>query len=354
MSQQDIKDQNGSGERDARSTPSIIRTDEAIKILFRSEKRALIRLINSVLGESYDLEATEFVELNTEFVNRKQGYEEDEAEAETEAFDFDKIIADMMFTLNGVAYHIEFQTKADRTIAIRIIGYGTGYAMDRLRSMGSSDEVIFEIPVPVLIQIDKDDSLGDSIPAKLGISGRSDKLEFEIKVIKLWEHDVDSLVEMEHYLLLPFVLARHRNKKKTKRNTDAFIKDLRKVNEAVNELYDEGKINKNLATEMFAVIEGFALVINSRNYGGNAVIEEEMTNMKTTRSLFSHEIRAEGKAEGKAEGITENQMNIALIAFQGLKRGREMSDVVEMLKEFGIPDEIIESAKKQILDEMES
>ena len=72
--------------------------------------------------------------------------------------------------------------------------------------------------------------------------------------------------------------------------------------------------------------------------------------MKTTRSLFSHEIRA----EGKAEGITENQMNIALIAFQRLKRGRDLSDIVDMLKEFGIPDEIIESAKKQTLDEMES
>ena len=34
---------------------------------------------------------------------------------ETEPFDLERIVADMIFSLNGVAYHIEFENKADRT-----------------------------------------------------------------------------------------------------------------------------------------------------------------------------------------------------------------------------------------------
>ena len=93
-------------------------------------------------------------------------------------------------------------------------------------------------------------------------------------------------------------MARHRNKRRTKENTEAFLEDLRKAGKAVEELSSGGKITRNLAVEMLTIIEEFALGINTRHYGEDEKIEEELTNMKTTRSLFSHEIRAEGKAEG--------------------------------------------------------
>jgi len=52
-------------------------------------------------------------------------------------------------------------------------------------------------------------------------------------------------------------------------------------------------------------------------------------------------------AESEAKGKADSQMEIALKAFAGLKRGRSLSDIVDTLKEFGIPDEAIEEAKKQ-------
>ena len=40
-------------------------------------------------------------------------------------------------------------------------------------------------------------------------------------------------------------------------------------------------------------------------------------------------------------------MKISLKAFNGLKRGKSLPDIVDTLKEFGIPDEIIEAAKQK-------
>ena len=53
-------------------------------------------------------------------------------ESDTELSDLEKIFADIIFSLNGVKYHIEFQTKADKTIIIRIMGYGIEHALSEL------------------------------------------------------------------------------------------------------------------------------------------------------------------------------------------------------------------------------
>ena len=185
-------------------TQKSLKIDEAIKMLFGAEKGALIRLINGALGESYDLEKTKFTELNTEFVNTN--FLSQDKEDTAESFDLEKIIADMMFSLDGVVYHIEFQTKADNTIVIRIVGYGTSHALSNLKNSTDGDEVIFELPIPVLIQIDKDDSLQDKIPARIKLSGREDSLRFDITVIRLWTFDIETILERGYYLLLPFLL----------------------------------------------------------------------------------------------------------------------------------------------------
>ena len=58
----------------------------------------------------------------------------------------------------------------------------SGYNKER----NNAGEVVFEFPVPVLIQIDKDESLPDRLPAHIKLSGRDDMYMFEITVIKLF------------------------------------------------------------------------------------------------------------------------------------------------------------------------
>ena len=54
---------------------------------------------------------------------------------------------------------------------------------------------------------------------------------------------------------------------------------------------------------------------------------------------------ADGESEGKIEGRDERDMEIALKMFASLKKGKSLSDVMDTLKDFDIPDHIIEAAR---------
>ena len=277
-----------------------MKIDEAIKLLFSSEKQALVMFINGALGKSHDPEAARLVELRTEFIRRKAA-----AGGRGRGpgpFDLERITADMMFALDGIAYHIEFQTTADRTIAIRIVGYGFEHALGNLRSGGLPDGGVIEVPAPVLIQIDEDKGIPDVIPMKLKVSGRGEALPLDITVVKLWEHDVEALKRKGFYLLLPFILVKHRKSKATPVNVAAFLEDLSKVEAAIADLYEKKRIRLNLVEDLHTVVDGIATSVNLRALGNSEEINKELRKMKNTRPLFSQEIRAEGIAEGIAEG----------------------------------------------------
>ena len=83
------------------------------------------------------------------------------------------------------------------------------------------------------------------------------------------------------------------------------------------------------------------------------MLEEERRNAKMEALLAESKAEGEaigearGEARGEAKGRDERDMEIAQKAFAGLKHGRDLSEIVYMLKEFDIPDDIIDSAKKQ-------
>ena len=338
---------------------TIIDIDKAIKHLFSSEKQALIRLINGALGENYDPDTTELIELKTEFLHRRAV--QDGPTKKAKPSDLDRIVADIIFTLNGVAYHIEIQTKADRTIAIRIMGYGAGHALSGLRNKGIHDEVVFELPVPVLIQIDKDKNIADKIPAKVKLSGRDDALSFDITVIKLWTYDVKTLLARGFYLLLPFLLAKHRKGKKTEKRVKALISDIHEIEKAISGLYDGGQIHSDLRLNLYETLDSIVYTLNAKTFNNNQEIHEELKKMETTRAVFAQEHKAIGKAEGEAKGRAEGE---AKGKAEGKAKGKAESARItkmylqkkstkEISKEVGVPlKEVVSFLKESGLSEL--
>ena len=325
---------------DTSDHPASMRIDEAIKHLFTCEKQALISFVNGALGANHDSETAEFVELNTEFIRMKSV--PDEQEQSTIEFDLEKIIADMIFTLDGVAYHIEFQTTADNTIVIRIMGYGIEHAMSGLRAGGIQNEVSFELPVPVLIQIDKDEKLPDSIPETIKLSGREDVYAFDITVIKLWEYDVEALVARGFYLLLPFLLVKYRKGKKTAKKVEAFVSDLRKVEDAISELYHNKMIFSNLRVNLYLVTNSIAQSISDKYNLNDPIIDKELKNMDATRALFAHEIEAKGKLKTKAEITSIIRMYLQKIPLEEIseKLYIPLPEVTGILVDSGLLEQI--------------
>ena len=78
-------------------------------------------------------------------------------------------------------------------------------------------------------------------------------------------------------------------------------------------------------------------------------VAEMEVQLLASRSEGKAEGITEGKAEGRSEGKAETQMEISLKIFTNMKRSKDLSDIVDMLKELGIPDDIIEAAKTQVV-----
>jgi ribose 5-phosphate isomerase len=62
---------------------------------------------------------------------------------------------------------------------------------------------------------------------------------------------------------------------------------------------------------------------------------------------------ASGIAKGRAEGEIESNVKIALKAFRTATSEADKRKVTETLKTFGLPDDIIKSARKRVKAEQE-
>ena len=84
-----------------------------------------------------------------------------------------------------------------------------------------------------------------------------------------------------------------------------------------------------------------------KGYLMGIVDKEDFIPMYNDSYSYDSQLRYEGKVEGMVEGIAKRDMEIAQKAFDDLNRGKSLSSIIEMLKNLGIPDNIIESAQKQ-------
>jgi hypothetical protein len=69
--------------------------------------------------------------------------------------------------------------------------------------------------------------------------------------------------------------------------------------------------------------------------------------------ILAMDEKAELVAKGRAEGEIESNVNIALNAFRTATSEADKRKVTEILKTFGLPDDIIKSARKRVKAEQE-
>ncbi|MDO5011615.1 MAG: hypothetical protein Q4E31_12380, partial [Intestinibacter bartlettii] len=95
-----------------------VKLDEILKFLFNSSEKVLVKLLNSMFDENFNEDEVSITITNSEFV-------EDTLEIlRGDMFFkiFDKSNKD--FEKHKMNYHLEFQTKNDNTMIIRMFEYG--------------------------------------------------------------------------------------------------------------------------------------------------------------------------------------------------------------------------------------
>jgi len=208
-----------------------LNVDESMKLLFTADKTALVLFVNNVFNRQHDINEAKLEFLASEFISE----------------DLEKIQADLMFMIDGYRYHFELQTKFDKTIIIRMIEYGLSKVKEIKASDTAFDDIVLEFPMPLVIQVERNDNSQDAINAYIKISGCSESLNFKVPVINMWKYELDDVIERQWYLLIPYCLMKYRKLLKpgevTAKQKDEFNAEMKNIMEKVHKLHKSDKIS---------------------------------------------------------------------------------------------------------------
>lgn len=268
-----------------------VKLDEVLKFLFSTSKNVLIKLLNGVFDESFKLDEVNITVSNNEFIEDDLGV----------------LRGDMFFDITKcndykISYHIEFQTKNDNTMVVRMFEYGFKKGKEQSFDDGEIRTIYF--PKQKVIFFEENKNIKDKLQLKIVFPSGVDFL-YSIDVIKYWNFTEEELIEKKMYPLLPlqlFKLRKDLEKARSKNDIDR-LKELADVAKSLAErlakesveLFDEDEILGEDFHKMLLAIQNLIEYLN-RNYFNDDKLEEEVTTM--TKTLYDPKVEERGIEKG--------------------------------------------------------
>ena len=277
-----------------------VHLDEILKSLFSTSQQVLTNFINVMFNENHTNEDIKISFSNSEFSLENSGY--------------NIIRGDLFLGLvtqeqNEINYQVEFQTKNDTSMAIRMFEYGFNKAKE-IATLEKNRRVLY-YPKQMVIFIEENSNIEDELKITV-VFPNGNEVDYSVPVMKYWNYTDKDLMEKNLYLLLPLQIFKFRkNLDNTKRKNKDNIQD------ELNEILEEAK---NMACK---VIEDYRALVNDRelldptdlhkmllaiqnlieylnsNYGIDDKIEREVIQM--TKSLYDPLVEEKGEKKGKIE-----------------------------------------------------
>lgn len=293
-----------------------VKLDEVLKSLFNVSKKVLIEMMNSLFHENYDIDSTEITFENNEFVTD----------------DYDIIRGDLFLKISNdnkpYHYHIELQTKNDKTMVIRMFEYGFKKAKELSRcesdNDSSDDETVIYIPKQLVMFIEENRNIKDELKMKL-VFPDGQIVNYKVPVLKCWEYDDKRFIEEKMYPLLPLQIFKLRyDMESIKRRSNG---DKNKLKEAIlnakelaqtvaNEsksLYDQEIIDGEDLHKILLAIGNLFEYLNDK-YGDDKKLNEEV--LKMTKTLYDPEVEKKGIEKGIEKGEEKKAIETARIAIK--------------------------------------
>ena len=286
-----------------------IQLDEVLKFLFSTSKKVLINLLNGIFDENFQEDEVSITVANNEFIKNN----------------FDVIKGDMFFEINASSdkkayYHLEFQTKNDKTMVIRTFEYGFKKAQENSTINSSKDVKTIYFPKQKVIFFEKNRNIKDTLDLKIVFP--DDKVVlYSVGVIKYWEFTNEDLIKRKMYPLIPLQLFNLRKElqkarskcdiQKMKELSHIAKKLAEKLANESKDLFDKDEILGEDFHKMLLAIDNLISYLN-RNYLNEDKLENEVNIM--IKTLYDPEVekrgiekgiekgREEGREEGRAEG----------------------------------------------------
>ncbi len=303
-----------------------VKMDQILKSLFSVSKGVLIKLMNGLFHESFKEEETEISIGNNEFVSEE----------------FNIIRGDLFLELTKNKkmhqYHIEFQTKNDKTMIIRMFEYGFNRAKELSRY---EEEKILYIPKQLVIFIEENNNIKDELKMKI-IFPNQQEINYVVPVMKYWKYTDKELLENKMYPLLPLQIFKLRSKleKIKENNVENKNKELyRLLNEAKEiaidiakksrELFDKGEIVGEDLHKILLAIQNLIEYLNER-YGEYEEIEKEV--ISVTKTLYDPLVAKNTAKEIAKNLILANIDEAIIIKTTGVTK-KEIIKLKEELKQ---------------------
>ncbi len=306
-----------------------MKLDEVLKFLFSTSNKVLVKLLNGIFDEKFDVDEVELTVSNNEFVEDDLGI----------------LRGDMFFDIlnknhNKASYHIEFQTKNDNTMVIRMFEYGFKKGKEQLKNSKKFKEEIKTIyfPKQKVIFFEENKSIKNQLKLKIIFSDEQEII-YTLDVIKYWKYTDKELKEKKMYPLMPLQLFNLRKELEKAHNKNDLkkIKELSKKAKNLAEklakesakLFEEDEILGEDFHKMLLAIQNLIEYLN-RNYMKDENIENEVNKM--TKTLYDPEVEKRGIEKGIKQGIKQGrEQGIKSAIEKMLLKGMKEADVANIL-----------------------
>ncbi|KEO81308.1 hypothetical protein EL26_21380 [Tumebacillus flagellatus] len=320
-----------------------MKADESLKTLFHLSSKPIVALLNGLFGETFDPETASVESLNTEFVNGEM----------------DTIYADSRIRVTDLQeskeFHIEFQTKNDASMIVRMFEYGFQVAKGSTQRV--EDQLVVRFPPQLVIYLEQGPLSADFLSCLVQFPPyeQSDLYEYKVPVKRYWEFNAEDF-KGQMFALLPFQVFTYRkaiakivndqdltesHKKRLVHQELLRLKEcIEQSHDSILEVHRQRLITDDDVNKMSTVIFNLSRHLYNKfeAYYDSFFLEVE----KMVKSMFDvnllKQAREEAMRDGRNEGIREGLK-------EGIREGRK-----EGLKE-GLKEGRIEGQHKLLLSQ---
>jgi len=178
--------------------------DLTIKYLLQETSRPnVVYLINALFGRNYPVDS-EVDFGKTDSVGKQENK-------------LKPYYSDMVLSLAGDGFSMEFQIGDDEIIGLRIFEYSFRYAHNHKRIYDNGRLIVLDIPKSCVIFWEDTEKTPDKIILRLQGETSEETFDYKVKVFKMSEQSLETLEEKRLLVLLPFCLLKFRKELQDKK-----------------------------------------------------------------------------------------------------------------------------------------
>lgn len=226
----------------------------------------------------------------------------------------EKRITDSHFEISendiSKSYHFECESKTyDNSLMVRIFEYDSQVALDNSEREKTTLRVKF--PNTGILLLRRSDKVGDT--AKIIIEIPKGEVEYDVKIMKMSDFDIDKIFESHLYLMIPFYIFNFERELNEINADDSRAEALAQVFENITDRLDRELDNGNLSAYSHDVIIRLTGKVIYKLTMNHTKVQEKVGGLMGGKVLdlpevrVFHEGKVQGIAEGKAEGEAERQ-----------------------------------------------